>query len=162
MVIEISKGLKRTFLINFIVSLVFGILLFFMVDIYLDWFGVHFNVPFSFMGGLFGGALLGYACASFIAWQQTEWDKVKIVVIMEIVWHILGVYIFFWWIYGILANPKFSATHYLYTKIIHLIYLIVFLWFLAAFIFYYVKHEKEEPTARTDSETIQVTPGKTD
>ena len=116
MVIEISKGLKRTFLINFIVSLVFGILLFFMVDIYLGWFGVTFNVPFFFMGGLFGGALLGYACASFLAWQQTEWEKVKIVVIMEIVWHMLGVYIFFWWNYGIWTNPGFSANFYLYTK----------------------------------------------
>ena len=139
MVKEISKGLKWTFFINFIVSLVFGVLLFFLVETYLDWFGIPFQALFVF-GGLFGGALLGYASASFIAWQQTEWEKVKIVVIMNIVWDMLGAFIFFW------ANIAFWPLPFLllHTKIMNLIYLIIFSGFVAAFVFFYFKHEKEK------------------
>ena len=149
MVKEISKGLKWTFFINFIVSLVLGVLLFLLVEIYLEWFGITFRAPF-FFGGLFGGILLGYASASFIAWQQTEWEKVKIVMIMNIVWNLLGAFTFFWatiylWEYPFLLSYK----------IMNLIYLIVFFGFLAAFIFFYIQHEKEQTTPRNDNKPIE-------
>ena len=91
---EILKGLKWTFLVNFIVLVVFGVLLVFIMEEYLRWFGIPFVTPAGY-GLLFGAALLGYACTSFMAWQQTEWEKVKIVVLMLIAWHMLGVFIFF-------------------------------------------------------------------
>ena len=137
MVKEISKWLKRTFFINFIVSLVFGVLLFFLIEVYLGWLDIPFQPPFA-IGGFFGGALLAFASASFLAWQQTEWEKVKIVVIMNIVWNLLGAYIFFFVVivaftfYGLLPHPM------------NLIHLIIFFGFLAAFIFFYVQHEKEK------------------
>jgi len=149
MVKEISKGLKWAFFINFIVCLVFGVLLFFLVEVYLGWLDIPFQPPFL-IGGFFGGALLTFASASFIAWQQTEWEKVKIVVIMNIVWNVLGAYIFYMItfvaliFFGILAHPM---------KWIHLI---LFFGFLAAFIFFYIQHEKEQTPVRNDSEPIQV------
>jgi hypothetical protein len=39
---------------------------------------------------LIGAALLGYTASSWWAYKETAWDKVKIVVQMEIVWAILG------------------------------------------------------------------------
>ncbi|MFX1417538.1 MAG: hypothetical protein ACFE9N_01315 [Promethearchaeota archaeon] len=138
---EILKGLKWTFLVNFIVFVVFGALLFFLVEDYMAWFSIPFLAPIGY-GGLFGGALLGYGSASFIAWQQTEWEKVKIVVIMQIVWHMVGVYTFFWW--TIFYWPNIFIL--LHAKIMNLIYLIVFSGFLAAFIFFYIKHEKKQTT----------------
>jgi hypothetical protein len=138
---EILKGLKWTFLLNFIVFVIFGVLLFFLMEEYLAWFSLPFVLPAGY-GLLFGAALLGYASASFIAWQQTEWEKVKIVVLMEIVWHMLGVYIFFWWTIFYWS----SIFILLHAKIMNLIYLILFSGFLAAFITYYIKHEKEQTT----------------
>ncbi|MFW9951211.1 MAG: hypothetical protein ACFFKA_13915 [Candidatus Thorarchaeota archaeon] len=136
---EISKGLKWTFFTNYIVSLVFGVLLFFLVETYLGWFGIPFTAPFVF-GGLFGGALLGYASASFIAWKQTEWESVKITVIMEVVFNMLGAFIFFYMNIAVWQLPSI----FLYTKIMDLIYLILFLGFLISFIFFYIQHEKEK------------------
>ncbi|MFX0141406.1 MAG: hypothetical protein ACFFDN_47650 [Candidatus Hodarchaeota archaeon] len=152
MVKEISKGLKWIFLINFIYSLVFGVLLFFMVEIYLGWFGIPFQSPFFLsFGGLFGGILLGYASASFMAWKQTEWEKVKIVVIMNIIWNMLGAFIFLGEFYaGALVFfgvvPSYAvAVQPLY---IPLIYLIPSLGFLAAFIYFYSQHEKKKKLDR--------------
>jgi hypothetical protein len=128
MVNEISKGLKWTFFFNFIVTLVFGVLLFFLIEVYLGWLGIFYQAPFVF-GGLFGGALLAFSIASFIAWKETEWEKVKIVVIINIVWNMLGAFIFFWnTIYGWPVHPM------------NLIHLILFFGFLALFIFFYTKH----------------------
>lgn len=135
---KISKGLKLTFLINFFVSLIFGVLLFFLVEEYMGWFGISFTAPYYF-GDLFGGALLGFAIASFMAWKQTEWENVKITVIMEIAWLSLGAYIFFWWI---ILSPIVQPMDW--------IYLILFFGFLATFIFFYIQHEheKENQTGR--------------
>jgi hypothetical protein len=144
MVKEILKGLKWTFFMNFIVFVVFGALILFLVEEFMAWF----NLPYLVIGygALFGGALLGYASASFIAWQQTEWEKVKIVVLMQIVWHMLGVFVFSWWTYFWWPNIYIS----LYAKIANLIYLYVFSGFLAAFIIFYIKHEKMEQTTKID------------
>ena len=134
---KILKGLKWTFFLNFIVFVVVGAILFFLVEDFIDWFGK---------------ALLGYAGGSFIAWQQTEWEKVKLIVIIQIVWHMLGVYTFFWWI--IFYWPNIFIL--LPVKIMNLIYLIVFSGFLAAFIVFYIKHEKEHTTLRDESEPVRV------
>jgi len=139
MATEISKGLKWTFFINFIVSLVFGVLLFFLVEVYLGWLGIdNFQVPFN-IGGFFGGALLAFSSASFIAWKQTEWEKVKILVIMNIVWNMLGAYIFYWVVIG---RWSFGGGFLIQPMI--LLHFILFFGFLAAFIFFYIQHEKEK------------------
>jgi len=138
---EILKGLKWTFLLNFIVFVVFGTLLFFLDEQYMAWFSIPYLPPTGY-GILFGAALLGYASASFMAWQQTEWEKVKIVVLMEIVWHMFGVFVFSWWIIVYFQNILIIFP----AKIMNLIYLILFSGFLAAFIVFYIKHEKEQTT----------------
>ncbi|UCC20155.1 MAG: hypothetical protein JSV62_02405 [Promethearchaeota archaeon] len=132
---KILKGLKWTFFLNFIVFVIVGAILFFLVEDFTDWFGK---------------ALLGFASASFIAWQQTEWEKVKILVIMQIVWHMLGVYTFFWWEIFYWQNIFILLP----VKIMNLIYLFVFSGFLAAFIVFYIKQEKEHTTLRDESETV--------
>jgi hypothetical protein len=137
MVKKISKGLKWTFLINFIVYVVFGVLLFFLIEEYLRWLGISIHpllwfAPFYF-GGLFGGVLLAFASASFFAWQQTEWERVKIIVMMNIVWGALGTFIFVW--VTIDGWPVHPMT---------LMHLTIFSGFLVAFILLYIQHEKEK------------------
>jgi hypothetical protein len=48
------------------------------------------------MWRMVGAALLGFAASSFLAYRQTIWEKVKIVVQMEIVWCILGTIVTLW------------------------------------------------------------------
>ena len=77
---------------------------------------------------------------------------------MQIVWNMIGAFVFFWAVFYLSESP----TYYLAYKIMNLLYLIVFLAFLATFILYYEKHEKRQPTPRDDVEPVQVLHGNTD
>jgi len=81
---------------------------------------------------LLGFAFCAFALSSFIAWKETEWEKVKIIVIMEIAWFMGGVYVMFWSLYWLPLPPM------------GWVYLIVFSAFLFAFIVFYIQHEKEK------------------
>jgi hypothetical protein len=88
MVEKINKLLKLTFLIHFFVSIFFGIV--FII-------GTHFYVvlvdwPYEdpVVGPLLGATFLGFAASSLLAWRETDWIKVKIVVQMEIIWCAIG------------------------------------------------------------------------
>jgi len=45
---------------------------------------------------LVGAAMLAFAASSWLAYRQTLWDRVKIVVQIEIVWTVLGVLAMLW------------------------------------------------------------------
>lgn len=73
---------------------------------------------------LMGGALLGYATSSILAYRETAWEKVIIVVRTEIVWTALATLIFLWavlfggapaiaWLYALLM-AGFCAAFSLY------------------------------------------------
>ena len=137
MVKLISKGLKWTFFINFIVYVVFGVVLFFLMEDYLEWIGIPYFMPvFSspfYFGPLFGGALLAFASVFFFAWRQKEWENVKIVMLMNIVWNMLGAFVF---IYARFYSSSLHPMTFIHT--------ILFFGFLAAFIIFYIQHEKEK------------------
>jgi hypothetical protein len=46
--------------------------------------------------GLVGAAMLAFAASSWLAYRQTLWGRVKIVVQIEIVWTVLGVLAMLW------------------------------------------------------------------
>lgn len=43
-----------------------------------------------------GAAVLGFAASSWYAYRETAWDRVRIVVQMEMVWTILGTLVLLW------------------------------------------------------------------
>lgn len=88
MVEKISKLLKMTFLIHFFVSIFFGIVFLIMTQFYVDLIGWPYLDPV--VGPLLGATFVGFAASSLLAWRETDWIKVKIVVQMEIVWCALG------------------------------------------------------------------------
>ena len=45
---------------------------------------------------LLGAAILGFGVSSWLAYKEAAWEKVKIVVQMEIAWTILGALVMLW------------------------------------------------------------------
>jgi hypothetical protein len=45
---------------------------------------------------LLGAAILGFGTSSWLAYKETAWEKVRIVVQMEIAWTILGTLVVLW------------------------------------------------------------------
>jgi hypothetical protein len=85
---QISKGLKTTFLIHFILGGIFGLIYLLIPELWGKL--INWTVQEPVMHRMIGAALLGYAFSSWFAYKQTAWETVQIVVQMEIVWTILG------------------------------------------------------------------------
>ncbi len=94
---KIKPGLKYTFLAHFVVGLIFGLVYLLIPQTYGTMFGWPVPDPLAYR--LLGAALLGFATSSILAYRETAWEKVIIVVRMEIVWLALGVLVM---LYGML------------------------------------------------------------
>jgi hypothetical protein len=86
---QIPYGLKITFIVHFVVAVVFGLVFLLIPETFGMMMGAPFKGPSTFR--LVGAALLAFAASSWFAYRETLWERVKIVVQMEIVWTILGV-----------------------------------------------------------------------
>jgi len=96
---QISGGLKITFLLHFVVALLFGLGFLLIPATMLSMYGLELSGPTIYR--LFGGALLGFSVSSWLGYRATTWESVRIVVIMEIFWAFLGALIF---AYGLLVD----------------------------------------------------------
>ena len=94
---EISKLLKLTFLFHFFVVVIFGLIFTFIVEIYAGFVDWPYLDPIT--GRVLGAVFLGFAAASLLAWRETKWESVKIIVQMEIVWLTIGLIVHFWAIF---------------------------------------------------------------
>ena len=95
----ISPGLNKTFLAHAIVSAIFGFVLLLVPDV----LGTMSGQPIieSIAYRWVGAAVLAFSVSSWLSYKQKLWDKVKIVVQMEIVWTTLFVVVA---VYGILSG----------------------------------------------------------
>jgi len=91
---QISPGLKTLFLVHAILAAIFGLAYLLMPDVWGSLTGVPMQEPGWYRA--IGAAILGFATSSWLAYRETAWDKVKIVVQMEIVWTILGTLVALW------------------------------------------------------------------
>jgi len=83
-----SQGLKTTFLVHAIISLIIGFGLFFIPAVYA---GLVNWTPFDpGMTRAFGAALLAFSLSSWLGYKASNYDDVKIVVNTEILLTILG------------------------------------------------------------------------
>lgn len=85
---QLSQGLKTTFLVHFIVALLFGLGFLLLPVAVGSFFGLNVQEPEIYR--LLGGAMLGFGVSSWLSYQATDWESVRIVVGMELVWTILG------------------------------------------------------------------------
>jgi len=94
---QFSQGLKTTFLIHFIVALIFGLGFLLIPNVLGNLYGLNVQEPEIYR--LLGGAMLGFAVSSWLSYKATDWESVRIVVVMEIVWPTLGTLVM---LYGLL------------------------------------------------------------
>jgi hypothetical protein len=91
---QIPKGLKITFLVHFITAGIFGAGFLLIPEMLTEMLGAGTMEPSTFR--LVGAAMLAFAASSWLAYRQPVWEKVKIVVQIEIVWTVLGVLATLW------------------------------------------------------------------
>lgn len=84
---EISKGLKILFLLEVTVGYLFGIIYFGFTEVYIDIVGWPYYDPIA--GRVLGISLLTYGTCSLIAFLRKDWITAKIVIELQIIWHIL-------------------------------------------------------------------------
>jgi small-conductance mechanosensitive channel len=108
MTYEYSKILKYTFLAHFIVAIAFGLGYFFVPNVIMDiteW-------PFAdfYVVRMLGAAFIGIACSSILSFLEDSWEKVKIVVQLELIWLVFGITGAFWTLLGSVEYPLFSIV----------------------------------------------------
>jgi hypothetical protein len=122
---KISSGLRTLFLVHLVLGLVFGLAYLFIPGISMGWLGVSLQDEFPYR--LVGAAVLAFSASSWYCYQAAEWERVKIVVLAEIVWTglvaLVGLYglIFAgqpaaFWINVIIMAGFAAAFTYFYTK----------------------------------------------
>jgi len=81
---EISKLLEIVFLVHFVLGLILGIIFLFIPEIYCDLVG--FPITDKGLFRLIGAASLALGSGSFFAYRSKDWEKIKLVVLIELVW----------------------------------------------------------------------------
>jgi len=125
---QISKPLKILFLVHFFISIVFSLVFIIFWKQHNEIFAWGYEDPIA--SRAFGAALGGFAVSSLLAWRETEWVRVKIVVQMELAW-----------ISAAIVTMIISIIFDLPSGILFL-YLALFIVFLGAFTWFYYQQEK--------------------
>jgi hypothetical protein len=125
---NILPGLKSLFLVHMIVGIIFGLIFLLIPEIWGNLIGWPVTEPVIYR--LYAAALLGLTASSWFAYKETAWDRVKIVVQMEIIWLILGTLVTLWglffagapvfasWLYFVILAGLAIAFSFFYRRIV--------------------------------------------
>ena len=92
-----GRGLKLTFLIHFIISVLVGIQHLFIPRAWTNLAGIEIYETTTWR--LIGAALIAFAVSSWMAYKAQDLSSVKILVPMEIIWSFLGAATLTWGIF---------------------------------------------------------------
>ncbi len=98
----VSSILKYTFLLHFLVVIFFGLAYFLITDIFLAMLAWPIEVS---MTRVVGAVFIGVAISSLYGFRAESWDRVEIVVLMEIVLTLFGLIAMIWNMLTILTLP---------------------------------------------------------
>ena len=96
---RVPSGLKTTFLVHAIISGVVGLQHVVAPRWWTDLAGMEITITVTWR--VIGAAVIGFAVASWLAYREDLWERVRIVVVMEIVWSVVGALVIAW---GIVAE----------------------------------------------------------
>lgn len=125
---EISKLLELVLLVHFILGIIIGIIFLFIPEIYCDLVGYTITDKGSLR--LIGAASLALGSGSFFAYRSKDWEKVKLVVLIELVWLIFANGAMLYWLI-------FESG-----PIMGWVIEVMFICFLVAFLYFYIQEEK--------------------
>lgn len=85
---QISKGLKNIFLIHSVAGVALGLVYLLIPETFAD----LVNWPMQEVAPyrLIGAALCGFGTSSWLAFKSGEWERVRILVLAEVIWCGLG------------------------------------------------------------------------
>lgn len=120
---EISKGLKILLFLEFIVAYIYGITYLFFTEQYIAFVAWPFNDPI--VGRMLGVSLMTYGTCSLIAFFRKDWNTARIVIELQIFWHILALGVVIGgsivlnliddiWIFIVILSPFLVAFLYAY------------------------------------------------
>ena len=90
---QVPRGLRVTFLVHVIVTSVFGLVFMLIPEVYAALTGLPVLDWAMSIARMLGAAQIGLAVSSWLAYKQPLFERVKIVVQMEVVWSILGTFV---------------------------------------------------------------------
>ena len=91
---EIPLGLRITFLANSLVGGLVGLQHLLSPRLWTDLAGM--DIAETVTWRLIGAALIGFAVASWLAYRAPVWQRVRIIVVMDMVWSALGALVILW------------------------------------------------------------------
>lgn len=94
---EISKGLEITLIIHFILGIILGFIFLFIPDVYCKLVGFSITDKGTFR--IIGAASLALGYGSFLAYRSRDWEKVKLLVQLDLVWLISATGAMLFWIF---------------------------------------------------------------
>ena len=86
---EYSKFLKYTFIIHIVIGFIFGLSFLLIPEQFLSIIGWETGI-FDPINRVFGAVIVGLTSGSILALLDPDWEKVKILVRIELVWLPLG------------------------------------------------------------------------
>ncbi|UCC20047.1 MAG: hypothetical protein JSV62_01835 [Promethearchaeota archaeon] len=125
---EISKGLKILLILEFIVANIYGITYLFFTEQYIALVAWPFDDPI--VGRMLGVSLMTYGLCSLIAFLRKDWKTARIVIELQIFWHILGLGVV------IIGSIVLNLIEDMW------IFIVILAPFLVAFIYFYIAEQK--------------------
>ncbi|MHA1542527.1 MAG: hypothetical protein ACTSQH_06100 [Candidatus Hodarchaeales archaeon] len=87
---EYSKFLRYTFIIHIVIGFIFGLSFLLIPEQFLSIIGWEPGI-FDPINRIFGAVIVGLTSGSILALLDPDWEKVKILVRIELVWLPLGI-----------------------------------------------------------------------
>ena len=103
-----TNQLRYTFLIHFIICLVFGILFFLSPEYVTTATAWPFLDPVA--GRVIGAMFFGWAFAALFGFRAADYSEVKIIVIADIIWGLLASVAFVWMLAVHATLPSMTVT----------------------------------------------------
>jgi hypothetical protein len=119
--VEMSKGLKIILIVDIVVAIYYGVLYLLLPELYYQMndapaFDLH-------MWRLFGGTIFVLGIAGIIALKRGEWEAVKPLMEVVILWLIMVTVLDIVWVISVSASPTYIRS--ISTTIVLLIILII-------------------------------------